>query len=157
MPHATLPFTLPFSTLPPFKHCFLSYLFTSPLSRGRTLPVALPPSPYRFSSPVSVLGLVFGPPIRSSLLVARYSNARTYSTNIRLMYLCALSPPVRRLARSTRISTAMFYTTLFSLSLSFPLSLSLRLPLRVSLYSSRQCPSRRSDKCAYRRCVAELS
>ena len=105
-PHAT------FSTLPPLEHCFLSYVFTSPLSRGRTLPVALPPSPYRFSSPVSVLGLVFGPPIRSSLLVARYSTARTYSnsTNIRLMY----APSVRPSAASLEVHVlVLLCSTLF--------------------------------------------
>ena len=105
-PHAT------FSTLPPLEHCFLSYVFTSPLSRGRTLPVALPPSPYRFSSPVSVLGLVLGPPIRSSLLVARYSNARTYNTNIRLMY----APSVRRSAASLEVHVSVLLCS----TLSFP-------------------------------------
>ena len=96
------------------EHRFLSYCSTLPRSRGRTLllALALSLSPYRFSSPVSVLGLVLGPPIRSSLLVARYSNARTYSTNIRLMY----APSVRPSAASLEVHVSVLLCS----TLSFP-------------------------------------
>lgn len=142
---------------PALERCFLFYptllLYHSVEAERFPFFVALYPFPYRFSSAVSVsvLGLVFGPPIRCSLLVAPESNARTYSTstNIRLMYAPSVRPPLRParcLARSTRISTAMFYT-LFSLSFH-----------TLTLNSGSAWPSqRRSDKCVYRRCGAARS